>query len=76
MSEIRDNFIKTLDDSQCGIGMIILLLQRNSGLEAIKSLKLKIKHMIGCVSTRVRKQPIIALYFEFENEFKLNNLKA
>ena len=36
MSEIRDNFIKTLDDSQCGIGMISLLLQRNSGLEAIK----------------------------------------
>ena len=24
--------------------------------------------MIGCLRTRVRKQPIIALYFEFENE--------
>ena len=24
--------------------------------------------MIGCLWTRVRKQPIIALYFEFENE--------
>ena len=28
--------------------------------------------MIGCV----RKQPIIALYFEFENELKVYNLKA
>ena len=27
--------------------------------------------MIGCLRTRVRKQPIIALYFEFENELKL-----
>ena len=24
MSEIRDNFIKTLDDSACGIGMFVL----------------------------------------------------
>ena len=24
--------------------------------------------MIGCLRTRVRNQPIIALYFEFENE--------
>ena len=24
--------------------------------------------MIGCLRTRVRKQPIIAIYFEFENE--------
>ena len=26
--------------------------------------------MIGCLRTRVRKQPIIGLYFEFENELK------
>ena len=26
--------------------------------------------MIGCLQTRVRKKPIIALYFEFENELK------
>ena len=26
--------------------------------------------MIGCLRTRVRKQPINALYFEFENELK------
>ena len=26
--------------------------------------------MIGCLRTPVRKQPIIALYFEFENEHK------
>ena len=32
--------------------------------------------MIGCLWTRVRKQPIIALYFESENELKLYNLKA
>ena len=27
--------------------------------------------MIGCLWTRVRKQPIIALYFKFEIEIKL-----
>ena len=32
--------------------------------------------MIGCMRTRVRKQPIIALYFESENELKLYNLEA
>ena len=32
--------------------------------------------MIGCLRTRVRKQPIIALYFESENELNLYNLKA
>ena len=32
--------------------------------------------MIGCLRTRVRKQPIIALYFESENEFKFYNLEA
>ena len=32
--------------------------------------------MIGCLRTRVRKQPIIALYFEFENELKFYNLEA
>ena len=52
MSEIRDNFIKTLDDSQCGIGMIILLLQRNSGLEAIKQSQTQNKaHDWLCVDT-------------------------
>ena len=30
--------------------------------------------MIGCLRTRVRKQPIIALYFDFENELKFYNL--
>ena len=30
--------------------------------------------MIGCLRTRVRNQPIIALYFEFENELKFYNL--
>ena len=29
--------------------------------------------MIGCLRTCVRKQPIIALYFEFENEFKFKH---
>ena len=32
--------------------------------------------MIGCLRKRVRKQPIIGLYFEFENELKFYNLKA
>ena len=32
--------------------------------------------MIGCLRTRVRKQPIIALYFESENELELYNLEA
>ena len=32
--------------------------------------------MIGCLQTRVRKQPIIALYFESENEIKFYNLEA
>ena len=26
--------------------------------------------MIGCLRTHVHKQPIIALYFEFENELR------
>ena len=32
--------------------------------------------MIGCLRTRVRKQPIIMLYFEPENELKFYNLEA
>ena len=32
--------------------------------------------MIGCLRTRVRKQPIVGLYFEFENELKFNNHEA
>ena len=32
--------------------------------------------MIGCLRTRVRKQPIISLYFESENELKFYNLEA
>ena len=32
--------------------------------------------MIGCLRTRARKQPIIALYFESENELKFYNLEA
>ena len=32
--------------------------------------------MIGCLRTCVHRQPILALYFEFENELKFYNLKA
>ena len=32
--------------------------------------------MMGCLRTPVRKQPIIALYFESENEVQFYNLKA
>ena len=49
------------------------------GLEVIKLefiLRLKIKPMIGCLRTRVRKQPIIALYFESEVELKFYNLEV
>ena len=31
--------------------------------------------MIGCLRTRIRKQPIIALYFESETVLKFNNLE-
>ena len=32
--------------------------------------------MIDCMRTHVRKQPIIALYFESDNELKFYNLEA
>ena len=32
--------------------------------------------MIGCLRTRVRKQPTIGLYFESDNELKVYNLEA
>ena len=32
--------------------------------------------MIGCLRTRARKQPNIALYFEFENELEFSNLET
>ena len=32
--------------------------------------------MIGCLQTRVRKQPIIVLYFEFETLLMFYNLEA
>ena len=32
--------------------------------------------MIGCLLTRVRKQPIIALYVELETVLKFHNLEA
>ena len=32
--------------------------------------------MIGCLRTRVRKQPIISLYFEFDTVLKFYNLEA
>ena len=50
-----------------------------SGREFIKLefiLKLKKKHNDFCLQTRVCKQPIIALYFEFENELKFYSLEA
>ena len=32
--------------------------------------------MIGCLRTRVRKQPITAFYFDSDNELKFYNLEA
>ena len=65
------------------------LSSTRSGLEIIKLgfiLKLKTKcsdwlladtsAMIGCMRTCVHKQPIIALYFEFETVLKFYNLEA
>ena len=49
------------------------------GLEVIKleySLKLKIKCNDWLLVDTCHKQPIIALYFEFENELKFYNLEA
>ena len=54
-------------------------VQNRPDLEVIKfeySRKLKIKRNDGRLRTLVRKQPIIAFYFEFENELKFNNLVA
>ena len=54
-------------------------LSKGPGLEVIKlenKLRLKQSAMIGCLRTRVRKQPIIALYFESENVLKLYNLES
>ena len=51
----------------------------NPGLEVIKLefiLKLKIKGNDWLLADSVLKQPIIALYFEFENVLKLYNLEA
>ena len=53
--------------------------QMEPGLEVIKLefiLRLKIKRNDGCLRTRVRKQPIIALYFESELVLKFYNLEA
>ena len=60
-------------------GVSLSLSHWYPGLEVIKleyKLRLKIKRNIGCLRTRVRKQPIIVLYFESENELKLYNLEA
>ena len=50
-----------------------------TSLEVIKLefiLKLKINAMTGCLQTRVSKQQIIVLYFEFETVFKFYYLEA
>ena len=48
------------------------------GIEVIKleyNLKLKIKRNDWLLRTRVRKQPIITLYFEIENELQFYNIR-
>ena len=53
--------------------------RRWPGLEVIKLeyiLRLKIKRNDWLLAARVRKQPIIALYFESENDLKFYNLEA
>ena len=63
-----------------GLRFMALHIFRNPGLEVIKieySLKLKIRRNDWLLAdTCVCKQPIIVLYFEFENELKFYNLEA
>ena len=42
----------------------------------VHSLTQKQSAMIGCLRARARKQPIVALYFEFENELKFYDLRT
>ena len=59
-----------------GIGCIVFSA---SGLEVINLesfSNLRYRAMIGCLWTRVLKQLIIALYFEFETVLKIYNLEA
>ena len=80
---IKIILILTVTKTNCLDREFILHQDRNKtwigpGPEVIKldsSLRLKKSAMIGCLRTRVRKQPIIALYFESENELKFYNLK-
>ena len=62
------------------LGQVSVLIALIPGLEVIKleySLRLKIKRNHWLLAdTRVRKQPIIALYFESENKLKLYNLEV
>ena len=56
-----------------------MALKRSPGLQVIKleySLGLKINSNDWWLRTCVRKQPIIVLYFESEDELKLYNLEA
>ena len=63
-------------------GPTVLLYEtrhKKTGLEVIKLesiLRLKIKRNDWLLTTRVRKQPIIALYFESENGLQFYNLEA
>ena len=56
-----------------------LIMYYTPGLEVIKLefiLRLKIKNNDWLFATRVRKQSIIPLYFEFETVLKFYNLEA
>ena len=74
-------YVRNLKCQRSVYALILLKLERTlkkPGLEVIKldySLRLE-STMIGCLRTRVRKQPIIELYFESENELKFCNLEA
>ena len=64
-----------------GVMALIKVKPGRSGPEIIKLefiIKLKIKRndWIGCLWTCVCKQPILALYFEFETVLKFYNLRA
>ena len=61
--------------TETGNYLLMFIVEIPPKLKSKKNL-IKISVMIGCLQTRVCKQPIIALYFDFENEHKFDNLEA
>ena len=56
--------------------LVFVYVDNKGADQALRLYNSKYRAMIGCLRTRVRKQPIIALHFESENELKLYNLEV